>query len=257
MESKKWTFYKGSGPVFATALHAGHEVRNELLSMMALEESNRRREEDPLTDLLATVGDQFFQSHVSRFEVDLNRERSKAVYVRPDDAWGLRVWKRAPSQSEIEESLKTHDEFYRTMTDFLEEQIRQYGKILLLDIHSYNHKRDRRNIAPPSENPDLDLGVTTVNFEKFGDVVDAFESELAKHKCGGKDLLIGRNVRYPDGGFWPEWVYENYGDHICTITLEYKKIFMDEWSSKADLAQIEDLRHGLKVAVESIRGMLQ
>ena len=32
----------------------------------------------------------------SRFEVDINRPRDKAVYITPEDAWGLHIWKNIP-----------------------------------------------------------------------------------------------------------------------------------------------------------------
>jgi hypothetical protein len=40
-----WSVHSGEGPLFATALHAGHQIRNELAGIMALEESLRLREE--------------------------------------------------------------------------------------------------------------------------------------------------------------------------------------------------------------------
>ena len=37
-----------SGPVVATAIHAGHELRTEVADAMKLDEEVRFREEDPL-----------------------------------------------------------------------------------------------------------------------------------------------------------------------------------------------------------------
>jgi hypothetical protein len=45
-----WITHEGIGPLFATAIHAGHTVRRELLPLLALNESTRLREEDPYTD---------------------------------------------------------------------------------------------------------------------------------------------------------------------------------------------------------------
>ena len=58
-----------------------------------------------LLEKWTTVGNtQIIGTH-SRFEVDLNRPREKAVYIKPEDAWGLEVWKYKPSQELVIRSL--------------------------------------------------------------------------------------------------------------------------------------------------------
>ena len=48
----------------------------------------------------------------SRFEVDLNRPRQRAVYLEPEDTWGLRVWKVKPAPDIISRSGVEYDAFY-------------------------------------------------------------------------------------------------------------------------------------------------
>ncbi|HEU4335868.1 MAG TPA: hypothetical protein VFR45_01015, partial [Nocardioides sp.] len=43
------------GPVVATSVHAGHELRPEIAEAMVLDRAERFREEDPFTDRLAAV----------------------------------------------------------------------------------------------------------------------------------------------------------------------------------------------------------
>ena len=46
-----------TGRMVSTAVHAGHELRADLVDVIALDPSTRLREEDPLTDrLLGDVG---------------------------------------------------------------------------------------------------------------------------------------------------------------------------------------------------------
>ena len=40
-----------------------------------------------------------------------------------------------------------------------------------------------------------------------------------------------------------------YGKRTCVITLEYKKIFMDEWTGTLDIGAAQDLRTGLMHAL--------
>ena len=98
--------------VIATAIHAGHELRPEVLARTALDDATRLREEDPFTDLLTAIGGATVVAHRSRFEVDLNRPRQQAVYRVPDDAWGLELWTETPPDTELERSLASYDEFY-------------------------------------------------------------------------------------------------------------------------------------------------
>src|SRR5438552_13597596 len=107
-----WAIEEGWGPVVACAVHAGSEVRTEVLRLMALRRRQRFVEEDPYTDQLAAVAPTSVVVHRSRFEVDLNRARERAVYRTPGDAWGLAVW-RAPLPPTVRErSLRLHDRFY-------------------------------------------------------------------------------------------------------------------------------------------------
>ncbi|CAN5287129.1 hypothetical protein BH24PSE2_BH24PSE2_16950 [soil metagenome] len=69
----------GDGPVMATAIHDGHELRPEVQALTALDEATRLREEDPYTGTWAALGDLSFIVHRSRFEMDLNRSIERSV----------------------------------------------------------------------------------------------------------------------------------------------------------------------------------
>jgi N-formylglutamate deformylase len=255
----RWDVQQRGGPVLATAVHAGHAIRDELRPYLAISQQDQRREEDPLTGIWSTVGDDAFRCYNSRFQLDLNRARDTAVYRRPEDSWGLKVWRELPPEEMIERSLDAHDDFYAMMADWIEALIDRCGKVLVLDIHSYNHRRDGAEAepAPQEENPDIDLGVTTLDQERFGPVLEALQAELEAKPAGDRELDVRRNVRYPDGGHWPEWIFANYGDDVATVTLEYKKFYMNEWSGDAHLPVVEDLRAGLDRAAGAAREALE
>ena len=258
MTDARWESRLSEGPVIATAIHAGHELRPELAELTLLDERARLREEDPLTDVLATVGDSVFVSRVSRFEVDLNRADEQAVYRSPDDAWGLDLWRQPPSDELVTASLQTHAAFYQVMAHWIETTLERHDTVLLLDIHSYNHRRAGADGEPAAQdgNPDIDLGVTTADPSRFGAVLDAFRDALAQSPAQGRELDVRDNVRFVDGGNFPEWVAADYGERVCTVTLEYKKIFMDEWTGQLDVLMLDDLRRGLRRAVAAARDVL-
>jgi N-formylglutamate deformylase len=250
-----WDIVVGDGPVIAAAIHDGHAVRDSLLPHMAIDEQQRLREEDPMTGILASVGDTRIQVRTSRFQVDLNRPRERAISTNPEDTWGLQVWRGALPPEETEASLAIHERFYAMVRELVERQLARWGCLLVLDIHSYNHRRDGADAPPadPDGNPDIDLGVTTLDRDLWGDVVERFADMLRCHRAGGREPDVRENVRYPDGGHFPEWLYATYGPDVCTITLEYKKVYMDEWTAQADIAVVEGLRTGLQAAVDAVR----
>ena len=258
----RWEFHRGDGPVMATAVHSGHAIREELRPLLALGPQERRREEDPLTDVLACVGDDRFRAHVSRFEVDLNRPEDEAVYLEPSDAWGLEVWRERPGDEQVERSLAERARFYAMMGERIEEMIARHGRVLLLDIHSYNHRRDAPDAPAPAEgNPEIDLGLTTADKGRFGGVIEALWTglEATPFAPTGEEPRtpdVRENVRFVDGGHWPEWVFATYGADVCTVTLEYKKVFMDEWTGTADIGALESLRAGLAGATAKARAAL-
>lgn len=251
----RWTMRTGAGPVLATAVHAGHHVREELRPYFNFDEGGRRREEDPATDRFTAVADHAFVCWNSRFEVDLNRSRELALATEPERTWGLPIWKETPPDEVVAQSLAQHDRFYEIARCWLEQLIATHGALLLLDIHAYNHRRDGAEEPPANSegNPDIDLGLTTLDAARFGGVAEALMAGLRQAPMAGRDLDVRGNVRYPDGGHWPEWVHANYGDHICTITLEYKKVYMDEWTGQVDLAKTDDLLSGLWRATAAAR----
>jgi N-formylglutamate amidohydrolase len=252
----EWDLVLGDGPVLATAIHDGHAIRDALRPHLAFDDAQRRRDEDPLTGLLATVGDVRIRARHSRFQSDLNRPRDKAISADPADTWGLRVWHGPLPEALVEASRADHERFYAMVSRVVESTIARWGAVLVLDIHSYNHRRDGPGTAPAPQdaNPDIDLGVTTLDRDRWGTVVDRFAEALASTPVAGRMPDVRRNVRYEGGGHFPEWLHATYGGALCAISLEYKKVYMDEWSAQADIAVVEDFRSGLERAVAAVRG---
>lgn len=256
LDTSHWQLLLGEGPVLTAAIHDGHAMRPALRRHLALPAEDRLREEDPLTGLLASTGDSQLHVRTSRFEVDLNRPRERAFPRTPQDTWGLRIWRDLPPAHEIEDSLLLHDRFYRMIEQVVARQIETWGVAVVFDIHSYNHRRDGAAQAPadPALNPDIDVGLTELDRHRFRPLTDALMRRLREVPVR-EDALpdVRANVRYPDGGHFPKWLHARFGEDVCAVTLEYKKMFMDEWSATADIVALEGLRAGLLHALEDVR----
>ena len=159
-ESHWWTSQRGPGPVVATAIHDGHALRSEVAEAMILPEDERLREEDPFTGQAVEGVSTHIIMNRSRFEVDINRARDQAVYRTPDMAWGLDVWGGDPGDELVDRSLAIHDAYYANLANLLDEVAAAHPKFCLLDVHSYNHRRDGADAEPASQagHPDINIG---------------------------------------------------------------------------------------------------
>src|SRR5690606_21344372 len=168
------------GQVVAAASDAGHAIRPWLRPLLRLPDAQRFLEEDPLTGLFTSVGDVRIQVPTSRFELDLNRPRDGAVYARPEDCWGLEVWKAPLAAHEIERSLQSWDRFHAMVGEPLARLLDRWEAVLLIDLHSYNHRRDGADAppAPQEGNPDIELGLTTADPERWSGVTARFADAL-------------------------------------------------------------------------------
>jgi hypothetical protein len=135
-------------PVAAAAPHDGHALRADVRAASALGAEQRLREEDPFAAQWAEAVDTRLIGLRSRFEVDLNRPRERAVYQRGQGAWGLHVWRDIPPPSMVTASLAEYDSFYAAAGKTFPRMRRRRGRFVVLYLHSYNHRRAGPT-APP------------------------------------------------------------------------------------------------------------
>jgi N-formylglutamate amidohydrolase len=234
-------------PLLAVAIHHGHGLRSEVAEWMALDEATRLREEDPYTGEWARIADHHIVANYSRFEVDLNRPPEQAVYAAPADAWGLRVWKSDLPKAIVRRSRERHATFFRRLADALNQSVRRYGQVILLDLHSYNHRRAGPDRLPesPECNPAINIGTGTMDRSYWGAVVDRFIEDLRRQSIGESSLDVRENVRFR-GGYLPLWVHRHYPRAVCAIAVEVKKFFMDEWTGVLDVGAFLAVRDALR-----------
>ena len=251
-----WTFGTSALPLVTTAIHAGHQLRPELTVRVALDDTARLREEDPFTDRLTVAGGTPVVVHRSRFEVDLNRPRKDAVYRDPDSCWGLEVWQAPLTEEQIDRSLALHDAFYADLAALLD-GLAQHGPFVVLDVHSYNHRREGadRPPAPADENPEVNVGTGSLDRERWGHVVERFMTTLAEREVAGHHLDVRENVRF-QGGHLTRWVHERYAGVGCALAVELKKVFMDEWTGIPDDSHLAELTDAFAATVPLLLGEL-
>jgi hypothetical protein len=252
-----WQVAEGDDPIAATAIHHGHEVRAEVAARLKISEADRLREEDPYTGPWTEVAATRLIALRSRFEIDLNRPRERAVYRTPADAWGLELWKTPPPEGLVSASLALYDGFYAELRRVLAGLIQRFGTIVVLDLHSYNHRRAGSD-APPAdggENPEVNVGTGTLDRARFGSLVDRFMEDLRAYPFLGRHLDVRENIKFR-GGHLSRWIHESFPGQAAVLAIEFKKFFMDEWTGAVHPEVIEEIPRALRATLPGMRATL-
>ncbi len=258
MKKRQWVMCHGEGPVVAAAIHDGHDISVEVAQRLAIDDSRRLREEDPVTYRMTSTADNRITVTASRFLVDLNRPREKAVYRTPQEAWGMQVWREPPTPEMVDHSLAIHDRFYRELFEYLNVLRERYGRFVVLDLHSYNHRRNGPDAPPedPKRNPDVNIGTATLRDRpQWEGLIERVLADMRAFDYFGRNLDVRENVKFK-GGYMAEWIHRNFEGSACVLSVEFKKFFMDEWTGNVDLVQVERLHTLLKCTIPGIETSL-
>ena len=255
-----WTLQEGDTPLIATALHAGSELREEVAARLAVDAATRLREEDPYTDSLALGFETHVILHRSRFEVDMNRPREGSVYLHPEDAWGIEVWRGPPDPAIVARSLELYDRFHDELDALIGRVIERHGHFVIYDLHSYNHRRRGPGADPAdrASNPEVNVGTGALDRARWGAVVDAFIEAMREFTPSGwrgeaddGGLDVRENVKF-EGGHFSQWIADRYGEFGCVLAIELKKTFIDEWSARLDAGRLASLAAALRGTVDPV-----
>jgi len=239
-----WDQVRGEGPVVACAIHNGHHCRPEVEAAFAIPQKERLREEDPFTEYFIRDVSNRVVVHRSRFEVDINRSAGQAVYLKPEQCWGLNVWREPPSSLLVETSLAMHRQFYAMLATMLSGVEATYGRFVVLDIHSYNHRRDGAAGLPtdPSLAPEVNIGTFSMPRRRWQHVLEPVMQAMRDFDYRGRRLDVRENVSFQGKGELARFVHEAFPETGCAIAIEFKKFFMDEWTGEPFREDLEALR---------------
>lgn len=254
-----WSVERAASPVIGTAIHNGHALRDEVAAVMGLDEAGRLREEDPFTEYAIRDVPNRVVFHRSRFEIDLNRDREGAVYLRPEQAWGLDVWAERPADALVRRSLDVHAAYYAMLHQMLAGIAAEYGQFVLLDVHSYNHRRGGPDAdpTPAAEAPQINIGTISMDRSRWAHVVDPFMDSLRGFSFRGRPMDVRENIAFEGRGEQTRFVHANFPESGCAIAIEFKKFFMDEWTGEPDIEALQAMRAmisaSLPVLLDSLR----
>ncbi|MDD5484392.1 MAG: N-formylglutamate amidohydrolase [Kiritimatiellae bacterium] len=227
--------FRQNSPLLATAIHAGHRVRDELLALMAISEQARRFEEDTATDLLINQCPDIVWGLDSRAEYDLNRPPEAALPLTPEKFWGVRVFAKTPGVEMNRRSMMK----YRTFYDFIENHVKnilaRHRFCVVFDIHSYNLARQIANgIAHP---PVFNVGTAALGRRKPRRLVKAWLQALARVSIPGVKTTVAENLVFRGRGEFCRRLGA-LDKRVLVLPTEVAKIYMDERTGKLFPARI-------------------
>ena len=253
-----WTVRRADDAIVATAIHDGSDLRPEVAAAMVLPEDERLREEDPFTG--HAVGDvpTHVIPHRSRFEVDLNRAEDEAVYLTPDQCWGLQVWRSPPEPEVVEASRRYHRAFYTMLADLLDGVAAAHGRFVVFDVHSYNHRRNGPGgpAMAAEAAPEINIGTHSMPRAQWAFLLDPLMQAMRGFDFNGRRLDVRENVAFQGRGELARFVHARYPGTGCAIALEFKKFYMDEWTGLPDHDALPAMRAFLRQSADVARGLL-
>jgi hypothetical protein len=235
-----------SVPYIATAIHAGSGVRDELLDLMRISETDRCYEEDIATERFIRELPSTIQCLDSRTEYDVNRPPELALPLTPDMFWGVRVYHTPPSSAMNRRSMEKYEAFYRFVGSCLKILLDRFGVCIVYDIHSYNPDRQKaRGIACP---PVFNLGTRQLDRPGWKAPIDEWLQQLGRIEIPGVQTTVAENEVFSGLGEFCRRLTE-WSPNILVLPTEISKIYMDPRKGTVYEDVVRCLQKGLKTAV--------
>ena len=92
---------------------------------------------------------------------------------------------------------------------------------------------------------------------RWAPVVDAFMDFAAEFDFLGRRLDVRENVAFQGRGEQTRFIHQRFPATGCAIAVEFKKIFMDEWTGVPDWQAIAALRSLVAASVPVLESALR
>ncbi|MEM9906312.1 MAG: N-formylglutamate amidohydrolase [Cyanobacteria bacterium P01_D01_bin.44] len=140
----------GTHPIVASLPHSGLRLTDEMVRQLRPDYQTFLPHQDwhltHLYDFLPNLGITTLATHYSRYVVDLNRALTKPYFgdfwrspIAAKTAYGKRLYQQQLSEPEIADRLNHYYQpYHQKLQSLLDEKIQQFGKVFLLDLHSFH-----------------------------------------------------------------------------------------------------------------------
>ncbi|WP_299808499.1 flavohemoglobin expression-modulating QEGLA motif protein [uncultured Shewanella sp.] len=222
-------------PFVCTAIHNGHNLRDDLQSICALTTEERLYAEAPYTADMLSSFPIVLIGNDSRFEYDLNRPKAHSTNYKT-------AWKKPLTTKQRNESHAKHQSFYNVLSALVTRLEKQFKNSIVFDVHSYNYQKIE------GDTPTFNIGTSQIDIERWGTTCQSFEKQLSKIELPNLDVRAARDEVFQGRGYLIAHVNAHF-DHTLVLPLEVKKVFMDETTGELYPLVLEELKAGVKQAM--------
>jgi len=120
-------------------------------------------------------------------------------------------------------------EFHAILDIVVELMLEQDSPAVLFDIHSFCYQRERKINWFDDEMPEINLGIRYINRHFFSPLIDCFLEGVSGTVIDGHPVRVVENELFP-GGYLTRKYAQRQNRRVLVLAIEYKKIFMDEWT---------------------------
>jgi hypothetical protein len=133
-----------------------------------------------------------------------------------------------------------------------------HKRFVIFDFHSYNHRRNGpdKPEADSPDNPQINLGTGSMDRKYWTPVVNAFLKFISGKVINNKPVDIRENIKIK-GGYLAQWVHDNFPETGCVLSIECKKVFMDEWSGKVNSKMLDEYKRLFASSAEPVLSALK
>ncbi|WP_299096664.1 N-formylglutamate amidohydrolase [Winogradskyella sp.] len=227
-------------PYVCGAVHDGHQFRQELWDNCLHTEYDRWYEEDPETKNMIISHPILISGCDSRFEYDLNRDPSNAVF---DTAWGKQLWKSPLPKTDKTKSLQKHANFYQVVKVLISKIEEKFGVCIVYDMHSYNWQRWDREV------PTWNLGTSNIDNTRFGEQVESWRQMLASIELPYDIKQTAKvNDTFQGNGYFLKFITNTF-ENTLVLATEIAKIYCDEYKQVIYPEVVAAVEQQLKVLI--------
>jgi N-formylglutamate amidohydrolase len=170
----------------------------------------------------------------------------------------LNVWREPPGDNVVNASLRLHRAFYAMLGQLVDEIAESHGRFVVLDVHSYNHRRSGPDDAPtpPEEAPEVNIGTFSMPRAHWSFLVDPLIEAMRDFDFDGRHLDVRENIAFQGRGELTRFVHQRHPRAGCAIAIEFKKFYMDEWSAIPDARALAAMRRFMRHVADVCRTLL-
>ncbi|WP_299786845.1 flavohemoglobin expression-modulating QEGLA motif protein [uncultured Shewanella sp.] len=234
-------------PVVCTAIHAGHELRPDLLKSCQLSDEERHLQESGYTDELISSQPVTLVCMDSRLEYDLNRPRALSTSYRL--ASKRKLWDKAHSAKQRALSHRKHQDFFTVYQALIAKLEGLFGMVIVFDIKAYNTQEYLQA-------PLFNIDATQIEMPRWQAVINKFHKELDLISI--PNMASNTAIDLIDSGMNYLTTHTNAKfDRTLVLPTQIRKVYVDVETGNLYPQVLDALKLGLKQALSTTSALFQ